>query len=106
MFISYSKIDDLLQRDVEEPFADARLLYEMENEDEFETDEVTGARKHERFINSKVVSFKMNDKNELENLRRNPVELTFKHLATEKIENENYHVIATCAFWKYNKEYV
>ncbi len=103
MFISYKKMDNLLLMDVEEPFTNRQLIADKDNECEYETNEI-GVPKRERIVNTKILSFKINDKNELEHLRKSPIELIFKHLETEKIDNDNYHVVTTCAFWKYNKE--
>ena len=59
---------------------------------------------HMRMINSKVVSFKINDKNELSYLLERPIQIAFRHLITDQIESESYHVEKSCVFWKYSKE--
>ena len=53
-----------------------------------------------KIINSNIIAFKTNDNDELKHLKESPIELTFKHLATEKTE----HATPVCSFWDYNNE--
>jgi hypothetical protein len=56
-------------------------------------------------INSNIISFKMNDKSEIENLKDNPIELKFKHLKTDIFESDEYLIDVKCSYWNYD-EYV
>lgn len=54
-----------------------------------------------QIINSNIISFKMNEKEDINYLKIEPIELTFKHL----IESDNPDAIKpTCSYWNYNRE--
>jgi hypothetical protein len=54
-----------------------------------------------QIINSNIISFKMNDKEDLNYLQSEPIHLTFKHLSQD-YDFDQFKPI--CSFWNYNKE--
>ena len=54
-----------------------------------------------QILNSNIISFKMNEKEDINYLKIEPIELTFKHLS-ENFNTQKYKPI--CSFWNYSKE--
>ena len=54
-----------------------------------------------QIINSNIISFKMNEKDDINYLKVEPIELTFKHLIENDELNQNKPI---CSYWNYNKE--
>jgi hypothetical protein len=54
-----------------------------------------------QILNSNIISFKMNEKEDINYLKIEPIELTFKHLS-ENYYPEKYKPI--CSFWNYSRE--
>jgi uncharacterized lipoprotein len=58
-------------------------------------------------LNSHIISFKMNNADDINYLKEEPIELTFKHLSPiNPSESDDVQTKVLCSFWDYNKKYV
>lgn len=111
MFIVYKNVSDLLS---------TKLDKENEGEDEDDESNKENDETQRKIINSNIISFKMNNENDVDYLKLSPIRLTFRHLIESNTpgtqinrdpstidDNDSvkeYLMNPTCAFWNYNKE--
>lgn len=88
MFMVYKSVNEL-------------LTSKQEEDDIIVTKDKNQTTNSNKIINSNIISFKMSEKEDINYLKEEPIELTFKHL----IENHNYdNLKPTCSYWNYNKK--
>ena len=120
MFLVYQNLNDLLLSGINNVYENIEPSQTFDNEinssddyyNEHKVDltstenEILKNSEKQTIINSNIISFKINDKMEEENLRANPIELNFKHLRTDLFDSEELLITTKCSFWKYDKELV
>lgn len=107
MFIVYKNVSDLLSTKMENEEKSNENSDEQEKRDE----------EQRKIINSNIISFKMNNENDVDYLKLSPIQLTFRHLIESNTPGtqinpslgdddsvKEYLMNPTCAFWNYNKE--
>ncbi len=69
----------------------------------FKENDIKQTNEKYTIINSNIISFKINDKIEMENLKINPIELKFKHIKTDIFESNEYLIDVKCSYWSYDE---
>lgn len=100
MFIVYRNIEDFLLNEKEE-----KALNIFTGQPQYRDNEEYKKDNQNLIINSNIISFKMNDRDEIDYLKNEPIELTFKHLLTNENQLDDFILTPVCAYWNYDKEY-
>lgn len=97
-----SKTNERVYLKIDEPNVNQKFLFVIyKNINDFFPVKILNYKpSKKRFINSNIISFKVNDAKLLEQLKYRPVRLLFRHL---HIQNErNFLYKPLCSYWKYD----
>lgn len=97
-----SKTSERVYLKIDEPNVDQKFLFIIYKNlnDMFPLEILNYKPSKKRFINSNIISFKVNDAKLLEQLKHRPVRLLFKHLHYQ----DEFLYKPLCSYWKYDTE--
>jgi hypothetical protein len=98
MFIVYKDVDELLM--AENNLNREALVYGQSRMNSSTDNE----KLPKQIINSNIISFKINNKDDIDDLKHDHIELIFKHLITNEAEDRIIVMKPVCSYWDYNRE--